>query len=97
MAGHSQIPLPQLDWENPNRQKAFNEWKDFMASYMVINIIIKFLPMNSGIIFCLAQVQRAETFSSRQESQKTTKPILTMNGQYTKTIRLKNLTNGSKE
>ncbi|KAK3710638.1 hypothetical protein RRG08_034174 [Elysia crispata] len=39
MAGHSLIPLLQLDWENPNRQKAFNEWKDFMASYMVINKI----------------------------------------------------------
>ena len=39
MTGLSQIPLPQLDWENPNRQKAFNEWRDFMASYMVINKI----------------------------------------------------------
>ena len=53
MASRAQIPLPQLDWENPNKQKAFNEWKDFMDSYIVINKIKKeeewnFILLSSG-------------------------------------------------
>ncbi|GFR81310.1 hypothetical protein ElyMa_000601300 [Elysia marginata] len=41
MAGIPQIPLPYLDWDNPNKQKAFDEWKDFMSSYLTINKIAK--------------------------------------------------------
>ncbi|GFR64002.1 hypothetical protein ElyMa_005496200 [Elysia marginata] len=41
MAGIPQIPLPYLDWDNPNKQKAFDEWKDFMSSYLTINKIVK--------------------------------------------------------
>ncbi|GFR67010.1 hypothetical protein ElyMa_000242800 [Elysia marginata] len=41
MAGIPQIPLPYLDWDNPNKQKAFDEWKDFVSSYLTINKIAK--------------------------------------------------------
>ncbi|GFO10138.1 hypothetical protein PoB_003664300 [Plakobranchus ocellatus] len=39
MAGNPQIPLPYLDWDNPNKQKAFHEWQDFMTSYLTIHKI----------------------------------------------------------
>ncbi|GFR92762.1 hypothetical protein ElyMa_004361400 [Elysia marginata] len=41
MAGIPQISLPYLDWDNPNKQKAFDEWKDFMSSYLTINKVAK--------------------------------------------------------
>ena len=30
------IPLPYLNWDYKNQKVAYNEWKDFMESYFVI-------------------------------------------------------------
>ncbi|GFN90857.1 hypothetical protein PoB_001736300 [Plakobranchus ocellatus] len=32
-----QIPLPALDWSKDNKQTAFQEWKELLESYFVIN------------------------------------------------------------
>ncbi|GFS18078.1 hypothetical protein ElyMa_003255300 [Elysia marginata] len=34
-----QIPLTALDWSGVNKQTAFQEWKEFLESYFVINKI----------------------------------------------------------
>ncbi|GFS27368.1 hypothetical protein ElyMa_005262300 [Elysia marginata] len=34
-----QIPLPALDWSKANKQTVFQEWKEFLESYFVIDKI----------------------------------------------------------
>jgi len=31
------IPLPIIDWDKENKQEAFQEWKEFLESYFIIN------------------------------------------------------------
>ena len=36
-ATNSSIPLPMLNWDAPDPCDSFNEWKDFLSSYFIIN------------------------------------------------------------
>ena len=35
------MEMPKLDWSNPDQTKAFNEWRDFLRSYLEINKVKK--------------------------------------------------------
>ena len=35
------VEMPKLDWSSPDQVKAFNEWKDFLESYLIINKVAK--------------------------------------------------------
>ncbi len=31
------LEMPKLDWSNPDQVRAFNDWKDFLESFLFIN------------------------------------------------------------
>ena len=37
MATSSHVPMPYLDWNKDNKQEAYDEWKEFMESFFIIN------------------------------------------------------------